>query len=298
MDSAADKLNAASKKILKRATSTAGAVQDAAEKTLDAAAEKSRAVLRKQFLDKIFSECPVPTFMLPTGPGPEDYVLIFLFDEVLENLKSGIFVRPKIEAWAARESGHDLERFGQRLKQDFVRQFNDARGSLIKASQLDIDDLESRRERLSDAIKTEATGPSLRSAAGWTLVTLTALPLLLFLLWLGLRPRTELIGLLWDYLSVRGKKKQAQRELNRAIKKLESEFDKKDKTFQMAVKKIEVRVHSRIRTVASLICEAEGVSFSPSGSEPESGDLPDVEPYLRHPIYLEHVPKRYSSLPM
>ena len=127
-------------------------------------------------------------------------------------------------------------------------------------------------------------------------MTFTALPLLLFLLWLGLRPRTELIGLLWDYLSVRGKKKRAQRELSREIKKLECEFDKKDKAFQMAVKKIEVRVHPRIRTVASLICEAEGVASSPGGPEPESGNLPDVEPYLRHPIYLEHVPKRYSRL--
>ena len=74
--------------------------------------------------------------MLPTGPSPEDYALLFQFDEVLDNLESGILVRPKIEVWAARESGHDLERFGRELKQDFVRQFNEARESLIEAAGL------------------------------------------------------------------------------------------------------------------------------------------------------------------
>ena len=77
---------------------------------------------------------------------------------------------------------------------------------------------------------------------------------------------------------------------------LEAEFDKKGKQFRRAVKRIEVRVHPRIRTVASLICEAEGVAFSHGNSEPESGDLPDVEPYLRHPAYLEQVQKHYGKL--
>ena len=234
---------AASKNILRRASSTAGAVQDAAEKTLDSVAEKSKAVFREQFLDRIFPECPVPVFMLPTSPSPEDYVLIFRFDEVLDNLKSGILVSPKIEVWAARESGHDLERFQQELKQGFECQFNEAREKLSKALQPEIDDLELKLEGLSDAIKTEAIGPSLRSAAGWTLLTVTALPLLLFHLWLGFRPRTRLIGLLWDYLSARGEKKRAQRDLEREINKLQSEVDKKDKAFHRAVKKIGVRVH-------------------------------------------------------
>ena len=293
MDSKPHKLKAASKNILSSATSTADAVQGAAEKTLDSVAEKSKAVFREQFLGRIFSECLVPAFMLPTGPSPEDYVLMFRFDEMLDKLKSGILVRPKIEVWAARESGHDLERFQQELKQGFVCQFNEARESLIKARQPGIDDLEFRLEGLSDAVKTEATGPSLRSAAGWTLLTVTALPLLLFSLWLGFRPRTELIRLVWDYLSVRGEKKRAQQELDREINKLQSEFDQKDKAFQRAVKRIGVRVHPRIREVASLIHQAEGI-FSPVSPEPEFGDIPDVEPYLGHPKYLEHVPKRYG----
>ena len=287
---------AASKNILRRASSTAGAVQDAAEKTLDSVAEKSKAVFREQFLDRIFPECPVPVFMLPTSPSPEDYVLIFRFDEVLDNLKSGILVSPKIEVWAARESGHDLERFQQELKQGFECQFNEAREKLSKALQPEIDDLELKLEGLSDAIKTEAIGPSLRSAAGWTLLTVTALPLLLFHLWLGFRPRTRLIGLLWDYLSARGEKKRAQRDLEREINKLQSEVDKKDKAFHRAVKKIGVRVHPRIQALASLVHETEGVTFSPGNKEPESGDLPDVEPYLSHPKYLEYVPKRYDRM--
>ena len=54
MASKPQKVKGASKNILRRATSTTGAVQDAAEKTLDSVAEKSKAVFREQFLDRIF----------------------------------------------------------------------------------------------------------------------------------------------------------------------------------------------------------------------------------------------------
>ena len=290
MDSKSDKVKATSRNILRRATSTVGTVQDTAEKTLASVAQQSNAVFREQFLDRIFPECPVPAFMLPTGPSPEDYVLIFQFDEVLDKLKSGVLVRPKIEVWAARKDDRDPERFRQELKQGFECQFNEARAKLIKARQPEIDELELKLEGFSDAIKTEATGPSFRSAAGWTLLAVTGLPLLLFFLWVGFRPRTELIHLLRDYLSLRGEKKRAQREFESEINKLQSKFDKKDKAFQRAVESIVVRVHPRIKELASPIHETEGVVPFLDNREQESGDIPDVEPYLSHPKYLEHVP--------
>ena len=60
-------------------------------------------------LDKIFPECPAPTFILPTGINPEEYFILFRLEEVFENLKSGVFVRPKIEAWAARDEGWNAD---------------------------------------------------------------------------------------------------------------------------------------------------------------------------------------------
>ena len=75
------------------------------------------------------------------------------------------------------------------------------------------------------------------------------------------------------------------------MEKLESSMHSKNKTLQRAVKRLEVKVHPRIQEIARLICEAERVEFS--ASEPESEDIPDVEPYLRHTAYLEQLPQKY-----
>ena len=246
-------------------------------------------VISKKLWDRIFPECSVPTFMLPTGPDIEDYVLVFDFDAMIDQLRSGIFVRPQIEVWAARESSYDLAHLGRVIEREFERQFNEAQ-SRIAAIQPDIDNLQSRQDELSDQI--------VRSAAGWTLLTITGpgLPWLLFQLWAGGTQRVRLIGLLKDFWGTRKEKNEAQRDLNRAIEELESDFESKSKALKKAVKSIEIRVHPRIRTVASMICEADGVAFSSDGPGPELDDIPDVEPHLRNPAYLKHLPESYYGL--
>ena len=93
-----------------------GAAVDAAVDKLDTAqgvagsalgflAAESKVAFNDKLLDKVFPECPVPAFMLPTGPSADDYRLLFRLDEMLENLESGILVRPKIQVWAARKLG-------------------------------------------------------------------------------------------------------------------------------------------------------------------------------------------------
>ena len=265
----------------------AGATASGAGNTLDAVASAPRVAF-----SKIFPECPVPAFMLPTGPYAEDYVFVFQIEEMLDNLQSGVFVRPKIEIWAARDSGYNLEHFIEELEQDFVRQFNEVQESLTKAFQPHVQQLESKERHLSNEIRREATGPTLRSAANWTALTLLLTPAgALLLIGLGMRPRLKLFGLLSDYLRTRGERDQFVEQFNSEIKKLNSEMDSKNKTLQRAVKRLEVKVHPRIQEIARLICEAERVEFS--ASEPESEDIPDVEPYLRHTAYLEQLPQKY-----
>ena len=117
--------------------------------------------LKSLTVDKVFSQCPVPTFMLPTGPSAEHYALIFHLDDLLDSLKAGILVRPKIEVWTGRNGDYDLDLFGQHLVQDFSRQFNEARDGLINTYEPRIDDLEARENQLSSQIWREATGPTL-----------------------------------------------------------------------------------------------------------------------------------------
>ena len=52
---------------------------------LEAAVEQTQAASRKA-VNKVFP-CPVPVFMLPTGPSPEDYALVFRLNEILDNVR-------------------------------------------------------------------------------------------------------------------------------------------------------------------------------------------------------------------
>ena len=53
-------------------------------------------------------------------------------------MKSGVFVRPKIEAWAARDEGWNVEHLGEELSKEFNRQFQESRERLVKSGEIDL----------------------------------------------------------------------------------------------------------------------------------------------------------------
>ena len=277
----------------------AGATASAAGNTLGAAASAPKAAF-----NMVFPECPVPAFMLPTGTGVEDYVFVFQMDEMLDNLRSGVFVRPNIVVWSARDCSYDLEHFTDELEQDFVRQFNEAREKLQRTLGAQVGQAATVESNAARDLKAELTGPALNSAARWTAAAVIAsiVPLVsgpqaivlpLLMLAIGLRPRTKMVGLLRDYLSLRGDRSQVESDFVRELEELESSMDSKSKTLQRAVKRLEVKVHPRIRQLGIHICEAEGIPFEPGITDPARGETPDVGPYLNHPWYIERLPDRY-----
>ena len=310
LESVADKSQVASKEFVNSAASAVDQAQDTAKKTLDmttSAASDAAKQLQAAYdkgLDTIFPECPVAAFMLPIGPDLEDYVFVFDLDDVLDNLKAGIFVRPKVEVWAGRDSGYDLDRLGRRLKQDFVAQFNEAketRERLIKAGKVKIKKLESEEGQLSNQLGKDATGAALWTGTGVAalsagLVVWPLLPLGLLFIALGMGSMSRLTSLIPDYFSTSAKKNRSQRELDRNLRELESQFDNNNRAFQQAVRNIEVKVHPRIREIIETICDVEGVVFLSDDSGPTPVGVPNVEPLLKHPTYLERLPDYYRKL--
>ena len=300
-----DATASAASKVTDAAASAGEKAQDAAEKTLDATTSAASGTIEQlkaaygKGLDTVFPECPVTAFMLPTGPDAEDYVMVFDLDDVIENLISGIFVRPKLEVWAGRTTGFDLDRLGQTLKNDFVRQFNDVREIQIRVGEAAINDLEAGKNLASQELGQTATSSVLRTTAGVGLVSAgfifwPLLPLGLVFIALGIGSVSQLVGLIPDYLSASAEKRRTQRRLDRDLKKLEAQFDSKNATFQRAVRSIEVKVHPRIETLTSLICDIERVASPPASSTPV--DVPDVGPYLHHDMYLKQFPAVYRRL--
>ena len=287
---AADATTSAAGKAADATTSAVGKVADtttlAAGNTLDAVLSAPNAAF-----NTVFPECAVPAFMLPTGPGVEDYVFVFKMEEMLDNLRSGVFVRPKIEVWSGWDNDYDAEHFIIELEQDFERQLGKTRESLLKVHRAKAKQLESRERKVSRG-KGITTVTSLVGATEVFVVTALFPPAgILLLVAFGLTTTSQWIRLIWQSASVEVDKSRAQAELESELGKLEKTYNRKNRNLQRAVKRLEVKVHPRIQEIARLICEAEGAEFSVS--EPVSGDIPDVEPYLRHPQYLDGLPKKY-----
>ena len=261
-------------------------------------------------LDKLFQECPVPMFILPIGPAPEDFVIVFQFDEMFDNLKSGIFVRPKIEAWAARDEGWDVEHLGKELKREFTRQFDATRERMVKSGEVDIKKLEAQMERQSREMSNKLTGtvsslvkaPIQATLGGMMLNPFTAMftwPLGLCYLGLAVYNGYQAFNLPLKYLEIRsnrGETRQELREQERKSDQLEADFDSKNEAFQRAVGNVEIKTHPQLQTLYRLICEKEGISFQPGTTGAVSGDAPDARPYLENRDFRNKLPRRYRNL--
>ena len=239
--------------------------------------------------DTIFRECPVPMFILPQGPDPEKYFIVFGFDEVFDNLKSGVFVCPRIEAWASRGTGWDIEHLGEELKTEFNRQFEVSRQRVVQSGSVDVSKLESEAERLAEekSGKLERASSALIKSPMWLGMAGLAVnpftwpvtwPFSLIFLALSLSHGRDIIKLSLEYFSLTSNNDATNRELRqrkRALEEQERKFDSKNESFQHAVGRIDVKVHPQLQDLYQQICQKEGVFFQPSASGPA---LPGVFP--------------------
>ena len=260
--------------------------------------------------DKLLPECPVPMFILPTGADPEDYALVFQFAAVFDNLKSGVFTQPKLEAWAARAEGWDVARLSAELKREFTRQFDAYQGEMTRSGEVDITQLEGQLQRQSAAMAGQwnEAAPSLVKAplqAGLACLMLN--PLTGAVTWpasavycgLALYNGHKGFKMLSDCLRLRSQRGATARELRqreRELQELERDFDSKNETFQRAVGNIEIKTHPQLRDLYGLICECEGIAVPADSNDTPSGEVPDARPCWENRYFLEKLPAPYRKL--
>ncbi len=230
---------------------------------------------------------------------------------MFDNLKSGIFVRPKIEAWAARDDRWDLEHLGGELEREFNRQFNESRDQLVKSGELDIKKLESNLDRqsremsgsLGEAASSLAKVPIQLGVAGLALNPLTGAftwPAGLLFFGLAMNNTNNVVSQSSNFLGARAKRGETNRELRRGEKDLdemESEFNGKSDTFQKAVANLDVRTHPQLQELHRLICEKAGVNWQPSTPGTDAGAAQEARPYLDNRDYRKKLPRSYRKLP-
>jgi hypothetical protein len=301
----------ASRKVAGFTASTAGLVSGASQEILSgtAAVAAQFRQIPSDVLDKIFPECPAPTFILPTGTNPEEYLILFRLEEVFENLKSGIFVRPKIEAWAARDEGWNVDHLAEELSKEFNRQFQESRARLVKSGEIDLQKLESNLQRQSKQMSSNfgegaaslAKAPIQLGAAGLAFNPLTGAftwPAGLMFLGLSLQSGANVIDQSSKYFGVRterGETKRGLRQTEKELKESHGEFDSKDEAFRQAIANLDVKTHPRLQILYRLICEKEGVRFHPAPADTVSA--PDIQSCLENSDFLKKLPRRYRKLP-
>jgi hypothetical protein len=71
----------------------------------------------------------VPVYVIHHGPGAEDYFFVFDFEEFVARTREGLFVRPRIVAWAGRRDFGQLA-FSRQFRAAFGQQFDAARAQM------------------------------------------------------------------------------------------------------------------------------------------------------------------------
>lgn len=303
--SAAEKVAAAT---ISSAEAARGATQDFLGGTAAFAAQVQR--IPGEVWDKMVPECPVPMFILPTGADSEQYALVFQFAAAFDHLKSGIFARPRLEAWAARTDGWDLEHLSRELKREFTRQFDAYREELTRSDEADITQLEKQLQSQSEAMSgqwSEATPALVKAPLQAGLACLMLNPVTGAVTWpasvaycgLALYNGHKGFKILSDCLRLRLQQGATARELRqreRELTELEKELDSRNDAFQRAVGSIAIKTHPQLRDLYALICEVEGVAVPPGAAEVPAGEVPAARPYLESRYFLEKLPQPYRKL--
>ena len=262
-------------------------------------------------VDQLFPDCPVPMFLMPIGPGPEEYTMILDFNEVFESLQFGIFVKPKIEAWAAFDSHDNIERLCEELKVEFSRQFEKTREQEIKAGRgaiKDIDKKIQRQSRQMDGKPADAGSSLIKAPIEATLGAIMLNPLTgiftwpIGLIYLGLAIYNghKAISLPLEYAVLLLTK--TGNRLNRKSLELDLQesgavkFYAKNEAFQRAVKKIDFHVHSKLYALRQLVCEKEKAARQPVSIGTSPLDSPDIRPYLENRDFRNTLPRNFRVL--
>jgi hypothetical protein len=275
---------------------------DSRENTRDWLREQSERLgeraqeMSERAVGMVLTDCAVPTLLLPTGPAPADFVCVFRFGAVLEQLQRGTLVRPRVVAWA----GHpniDRDRLAAVLRDEFALQFREQRDTVLPASaeqRTRLAALEQSASRSGSRTKTAAQA----AATGVVAMLLFANPLAdLAFLALAIFGGTSAVQGLWRTLRRSADVRRETADLQRRRQQLERDLDRGNERFQSAVRRIEVRGHPILRDLVAQMAEIEDQPLEGLVQAlPPDPAAPDPRPFLREDAYRRRVPTWFHPL--
>lgn len=265
-----------------------------ARELLDSASETARQVAEKGRA-RVFRETTVPVYLLPTGPGPRDFDCCYSFQAALDQLRSGVLVKPSLQVWAGR-SDIDRDHLAHRLQKTFTEGMRRERRAVGRSGrQLAAP---ARKEIRKAEARMDDAGKRIGKATGWVGASAVAMlfatnPLfdLVFLL-LAVTKGADGLRHAWSYVAhsvdiAKGERgvAKAQREL----KKLSDELERRGDAIREAMSNIDLFIHPQLRQLVADFSEVEGLASPIEVDPPERDSVPDLREQLSEPWYRRQV---------
>ena len=249
-----------------------------------------------QIAGLVFRDCPIPTYLLPTGPNEKDFVCLFDFDGAVAEMSRGTLVRPRIVAWAGR-SDVDRAHLAAQLKDQFSAQFRarwkatlEAPESPLQHQVQRLESLERSKEKTASGIETAAK--TLATGVGAMLLVTNPLADLVFLA-IALFGGSSVVSGVVGHLRAATDLRRAEDTLESHQHELERELEVSNSRFREAVANIEVHIHPVLQEIVGEFNELEGQPYLPAEPSP---DAPEVHPYLASSAYREQTPEWFHPL--
>ncbi len=216
-------------------------------------------------------EARAPIFLVPTGPRPDDYVVMFDLEEVNGNLRRGILVRPAFEVWAAR-TDVDRPTLAQRIEASFNAELDKNSENSAKIFEKRVEEVNAQLRNeasLTDKFLGSVSGLGFEASVTAVIVGLLSISTGLLLI-IGLFGVGVIVSLAGDL--IRNVRRETELFWDRRLfAQINSLIETKRADVLTALSNLHIRRHHEFARILGLICEVESTE-APTGKVEDGPD--------------------------
>lgn len=205
-----------------------------------------RNTIYEKLLSSFTEQCIVPAYVIHQSGDSEDYLIHFQVEEITENLKNGIFIRPKIEIWSGR---NDLNRtkLAKKLRLEFLQQLEEEKQKKLQEHDAHRKEIAKRSETTKSNLLSRVSWLGSAIAAALLVSNPIANAVILFIaVTSGKSTISELIKMLRLSMSswAKGKTNKEKEQ------ELEKEINSKQGTIDEALENMDIKLHPSLYKAA------------------------------------------------
>ena len=279
--------------ILKR-TGTAARAVGSKTRDLTAALGAHAKDLPSKVIERLIEDREVEVLVLPLGSGPADFLCALNLEVVLEDLASGILVRPKLSVWAHRDD-LDRKQLAHKLEQEFSRQVTAFKARKQAGHDEEAKtDITAAKAARAKALKTKSGGWKTFWTASLAMLFFTNPILDAILLLVAVTGGVEGIADIFRTADADTEKRRAETKHVQLTKDLKREVRIKKRAFRTALGRMEISIHPQLLELAKDFADLDAAPGPIAAVIANIG--PTVLPLLKSHQYRKQLPDWYDPL--